>query len=103
MEAIFVKLEKINQHFRATSNQPENERFLQRIVKLNEEVGELCEAALCEVDQNQRKKDKEINFDAELADVIICALMLSTSRKADIAEEIHKKLDKVISRLNIGG
>ncbi len=101
MDEIFEKLEKINQHFRATSNQPENERFLQRIVKLNEEVGELCEAALCEVDQNQRKKDKEVDFDAELADVIICALMLSMGRDADITSEIHKKLDKVLTRFSI--
>ncbi len=103
MDEIFEKLEKINQHFRATSNQPENERFLQRIVKLNEEVGELCEAALCEVDQNQRKKDKEVDFDAELADVIICALMLSTGREKSVEDEIHTKLNKVITRLNIKG
>ncbi len=101
MEAIFEKLEKLNQHFRTSSNQPENERFLQRIVKLNEEVGELCEAALCEVDKDQRKKDKLIDFDAELADVIICALMLSTGREVDINLEIHKKLDKVLNRFNI--
>lgn len=101
MNAIFIKIQKLQRHFQTSSDQPPNERFLQRIVKLNEEVGELCEAALCEVDKDQRVKDKEIDFDAELADVIICALMISTNRAKDIEGEINKKLDKILTRLNI--
>ncbi len=101
MDSILQKIELINQHFRASSTQSENERFLQRIVKLNEEVGELCEAALVEVDQNQRNKERETNFDEELADVLICALMLSTSRDNDIETEMHRKLDKIITRLKV--
>jgi len=101
MDNIFEKLHKLNKHFQTSSDQPPNELFLQKIVKLNEEVGELCEAALCEVDQDQRVKDKETDFDAELADVIICALMLSTNRQRNIEDEINKKLDKILTRLNI--
>lgn len=103
MEKILEKIGKLNTHFRSTSTQSDEVRFLQRMVKLSEEVGELSEAALTEVDPDQRKKDREINFDAELADVIICALMLSTGREADINLEIHKKLDKVLTRFNIEG
>ncbi len=101
MNNIFEKLHKLNRHFQTSSDQPPNERFLQRIVKLNEEVGELCEAALCEVDRDQRIKDKVTDFDEELADVIICALMLSTNRQKNIEDEINKKLDKILIRLNI--
>lgn len=101
MESILEKINKLDRHFRSTSDQPDNLRFLQRVVKLSEEVGELAEAALTETDPDQRKKDREINFDAELADVVITALMLSTGRKANMTEEIHKKLDKVLTRFNI--
>jgi NTP pyrophosphatase (non-canonical NTP hydrolase) len=100
MESVLIKINKLNQHFRKT-DEPENLRLLQRLAKLNEEVGELCEAALCEQDPNQRKKDKEIDFDGELADVLICALMLSTGRQKNIADEIHKKLDHLLLKFNI--
>ncbi len=100
MDNIQKKLQLLNEHFRK-SDQPESVRFLQRIVKLNEEVGELCEAALTEVDPDQRKKDKEVNFDEELADVIICALMLGTGRPTNVIETVEQKLDKVITRLNL--
>ncbi len=101
MKEILEKINKLNTHFRSTSTQDDTTRFMQRMVKLSEEVGELSEAALTEVDPDQRKKDRDINFDAELADVIICALMLSMGRDADITSEIHKKLDKVLTRFSI--
>ncbi|OIP76633.1 MAG: hypothetical protein AUK16_03350 [Parcubacteria group bacterium CG2_30_44_11] len=101
MEEILKKISTLNKHFRSTSTQSDEVRFLQRMVKLSEEVGELSEAALCEVDPNQRKKDRPIDFDAELADVIITALMLSTGRVKDIINEIDAKLDIVMNRLNI--
>jgi NTP pyrophosphatase (non-canonical NTP hydrolase) len=100
MKSILVKINTLNEHFRSV-DQPENLRLFQRITKLNEEVGELCEAALCEQDPNQRLKDKDIDFDAELADVIISALMLSTGRKKSIEAEINKKLDKILTKFNI--
>ncbi len=101
MESILEKISKLDQYFRSTSDQPDNLRFLQRVVKLSEEVGELAEAALTETDPDQRVKEREINFDAELADVIITALMLSTGRKVIVSDEIHKKLDAVMKRFNI--
>ncbi len=101
MKDILTKVEKINIYFRTASDQTDKERFLQRIVKLNEEVGELCEAALAEVDPDQRKKDRETDFDAELADVVITTLMLSIDREKNVSDEIHKKLDNVLNRFNI--
>ncbi len=100
MEEILGKIEKLNQHFRKTE-QSESSRLLQRIVKLNEEVGELCEAALTETDPDQRKKDRIIDFDAELSDVMICTLMLSTGRKKNIIDSVNATLDKHLKRLNL--
>lgn len=100
MEIMLRKVAALNQHFNQV-DQPENLRFFQKITKLNEEIGELCEAALCEQDPNQRKKNKHIDFDAELADVIICALMLSTGREKNIETEIHKKLDRILVKFNL--
>ena len=100
MKEILLKIEALNKHFHK-SEQLENLRLFQRITKLNEEVGELCEAALCEADPDQRKKDRVTDFDAELADVIISALMLSTGRQKSIEKEVHKKLDKVLLKFNL--
>lgn len=100
IESLFKKIHRLDQHFRKVEKS-EKERLLERIVKLNEEVGELCEAALCEVDENQRKKDREIDFDGELADVVLCALMLSTQRNSDVFTRIHATLDKNLTRFNI--
>lgn len=49
------KIDIIDSHFRRNSK-GDKERLLERIVKLNEEVGELCEATLYEVDIDRRKK-----------------------------------------------
>jgi NTP pyrophosphatase (non-canonical NTP hydrolase) len=100
MESILKKVNALNQHFHKV-DQPDNLRLFQRITKLNEEVGELCEAALCEQDPNQRKKDTLTDFDAELADVLISALMLSMGREKSIETEIHKKLDKILIKYTI--
>ena len=101
-EHLIKRLEKIDVHFLAADpSLTEKERFLSRIVKLNEEVGELCEAALCETDRNQRKKDKIIDFDGELADVMICTLLLAQSRQKDIWTEIDNKLKKQFERFNL--
>lgn len=100
MKDLLNKVSKIDEHFRKVEK-PEKIRLFERITKLNEEVGELCEAVLCEVDENQRDKQKEIDFDGELADVMICCLMLSTQRDKDIYLEVNNKLDKVIAKLNL--
>lgn len=100
MKDILDKIQLLDNHFRA-SDKPEKERFLERLVKLNEEVGELCEAALCEVDVNQRAKERVTDFDGELADVIICALLLGHSRTIDIESIIHQTLNKNLQRHNL--
>ncbi len=100
MDELLKKVELLNTHFQRTEQTKET-RLLQRIVKLNEEVGELCEAALTEVDPNQRKKDKVVDFDAELADVLITVLMLSTGRDKNLVTEAEVKINNVLTHLGI--
>jgi NTP pyrophosphatase (non-canonical NTP hydrolase) len=100
MDEILRKVLLLNEHFRKIEK-PETTRLLERITKLNEEVGELCEAALVEVDENQRKKDRVVDFDSELADVLICTLMLSTGRSQNILDVVNQVLDKNLKRHNL--
>ncbi len=100
MDEILRKVLILNEYFRKIEK-PEATRLLERITKLNEEVGELCEAALVEVDENQRKKDKVVDFDSELADVLICTLMLSTGRSKNVLETVNQVLDKNLKRHNL--
>lgn len=102
LEYLNERLGKIDEYFRAKDpSLTEKERLLSRIIKLNEEVGELCEATLCENDKNQRRKDKITDFDAELADVLICTLLLALNRKKDVWSEVERKLDKQFARFNL--
>lgn len=102
LEALEARLQKIDAYFRsADETASEKERVFSRIVKLNEEVGELCEAALYERDAKERRKEKDIDFDAELADVIICALLLARGRQKEIWSEVDKKLKKQFERFNL--
>lgn len=101
-EDLHKNLEKFDNYFRTHGETlTEKERLFSRVIKLNEEVGELCEAILTEFDSNQRQKDKEIDLDSELADVIICTLLLAQNREKNIWEEIEKKVDKQLTRFNL--
>lgn len=102
LDEITKTIGKFDTYFRQ-SGEPltEKERLFSRVVKLNEEVGELCEAVLYENDQHQRQKEKEIDLDSELADVIICTLLLSYGRQKDIWSEVEKKLNKQLERFNL--
>lgn len=99
---IIDTIQKIDSYFRQNDpSMSERERIFSRVVKLNEEVGELCEAVLYEQDMNQRAKDKNIDLDSELADVIICTLLLAQNREKNIVDEVIKKLEKQKQRFNI--
>jgi NTP pyrophosphatase (non-canonical NTP hydrolase) len=101
IEKISERLQKIDDYFRVISpDWSERERLHGRTVKLNEEVGELCEAALYEVDPVQQHKS-DIDFDSELADVMIVTLLLAKDRHRDIWEEVDKKLTKQMRKYNL--
>lgn len=96
------QLKKFDDYFRTHGEaMTEKERLFSRIVKLNEEVGELCEAALCEFDSNQRTKDKVTDLDSEIADVVICTLLLARNRSKDVWIEVEKKVQKQLARFNL--
>jgi NTP pyrophosphatase (non-canonical NTP hydrolase) len=101
IEKITTSIAKIDTYFRSSGELTERERIFSRVIKLNEEVGELCEAVLHENDTNQRAKDKVIDLDSELADVIICTLLLAQNREKDIWTEVEKKLSKQMNRFNL--
>lgn len=104
MEDIRKKITVLDDHFRSTdSNQQKSEyqRLLERLTKLNEEVGELCEATLCTFDSNQRMKDRDTDFEKELADVFICTMMLAQSCEKDFTETVHEVLNKNLRRHNL--
>ena len=102
IEKINATLQKLNTYFHSTNPEmTERERLFSRIVKLNEEVGELCEAVLSENDSNQRKKERVTNVDAELADVLICTLLLAQDREKDIWNEVDMKLQKISQKFNL--
>ncbi len=101
-DSIQTKLTALDLHFKATNTDySERERLFSRLIKLNEEVGELCEAALAEQDKNQRQKDKNVDVDGELADVLICTLLLTLHRDVSIWETVDSKLTHVLERLNV--
>lgn len=77
---------------------PEEQEILSRTVKLNEEVGELCNDILA-ILQLQRKAKLE-KFDKshvyqEFADVILTTIQLANAAGVDIERAIDDKLKKV--------
>lgn len=99
-DSIQEKLARLDAHFKATNDDfSKRERIFSRVIKLNEEVGELCEAFLVEEDKNQRQKEKNINVDAELADVLICTLLLALDRDVSVWESVETKLNHVLEQL----
>lgn len=80
---------------------PQEQEILSRTVKLNEEVGELCNDILA-ILKMQRKAKLE-NFDKhnmyeEFADVIITTIQLANSAGVDIERAISDKIKKVEDR-----
>ena len=95
-EKISVLNEKTKPHYKLYS-QTEKE-ILTKTVKLNEEVGELCNDILGIL--NLQRKAKMKNFDKrniyqEFADVIITTIQLAQVAGVDIERAIEDKLKKI--------
>lgn len=77
---------------------PEEQEILSRTVKLNEEVGELCNDILSILKLQRKAKlekfDKR-NIYQEFADVILTTIQLATAANVDIERAIEDKLKKV--------
>lgn len=92
--------EKTRPHYKLYS-QKEKE-ILTKTVKLNEEVGELCNDVLGILKLQRKAKLK--NFDKrniyqEFADVILTTMMLAEAAGVDIERAITDKMKKIEKRL----
>ncbi|HEX7042339.1 MAG TPA: hypothetical protein VF189_03750 [Patescibacteria group bacterium] len=77
---------------------PQEQEILSRTVKLNEEVGELCNDILAILKMQRKAKlekfDKR-NVYVEFADVIITTMQLAIASGVDIERAVNDKLKKV--------
>lgn len=80
----------------------EERAILVETVKLNEEVGELCNDILgvlkLQRKAKQRKFDKR-NIYEEFADVIITTIVLAQTAGVDLERALREKLDKIEERI----
>lgn len=75
--------------------------ILTKTIKLNEEVGELCNDVLSVLKLQRKSKLERFekrNFYEEFADVIITTLQLANSAGVDIERAITDKLKKIETR-----
>ena len=76
----------------------EEKEILTKTIKLNEEVGELCNYILSVLKLQRKSKlekfDKR-NFYEEFADVIITTMQLAAVAKVDIERALKDKLTKI--------
>lgn len=98
-EKIKIMNEKTRPHYKLYS-QTEKE-ILTKTVKLNEEVGELCNDILSILKLQRRAKlekfDKR-NIYQEFADVIITTIQLAVASGVDIERAVSDKLKKIEER-----
>src|SRR5581483_3946956 len=80
---------------------PREKEILTKAVKLNEEVGELCNDVLSVLQLQRKSKldkfDKRHIYE-EFADVIITAIQLAESAGVDVERAINDKIQKIEKR-----
>ncbi|MDO8269672.1 MAG: MazG nucleotide pyrophosphohydrolase domain-containing protein [Candidatus Levybacteria bacterium] len=92
---------KAKPHYKLYSQ--EEKEILTKTIKLNEEVGELCNDILSVLKlQRKSKLDKfdKRNFYEEFADVIITTMQLAAVARVDIERALNDKLLKIEHRYN---
>lgn len=82
-------------------NTQREKEILTKTIKLNEEVGELCNDTLSVLKLQRKSKlenfDKR-NFYEEFADVIITTVQLANAAGVDIERAVNDKLQKIEER-----
>ncbi len=98
-EKIKILNERQRPHYKLYS-QTEKE-ILTKTIKLNEEVGELCNDILSVLKLQRKSKlenfDKR-NFYQEFADVIITTIQLASAAGVDVERAVSDKLKKIENR-----
>jgi len=72
-------------------------RVLSRTVKMQEEVGELCEEILASQNDQRKEKLKKHNqetMEGEFSDVLITVMLLAEILKIDLDEALNNKIKK---------
>lgn len=100
-EEFIKKKHKILQESKNTTSK--KEEILARTVKLNEEIGELCNEVLAY--NNDQRKGKMVNHDKdtlglEFADVIITTYLLAESFGINIETNLFKKIKIIQEKHN---
>lgn len=99
MKEIDNKIAIIDEYLSKQTNHSDLERTLMQTIKLSEEVGELCEVVLQETGGQMRSKEhKKLDVGGEIADVIICTLLVAKRLNVDVWQEVDKKMIKVLDR-----
>lgn len=98
-DKIKILNEKTTPHYKLYSK--EEKEILTKTVKLNEEVGELCNDILSILKLQRKSKlehfDKR-NMYEEFADVIITAMQLAIAAGVDVERAVGDKLKKIEER-----
>ena len=98
------RVKKLKTKVDYTLSTPREKEILTLTVKLNEEVGELCNDILSVLKLQRRSKlekfDKR-NFYEEFADVIITTVQLANSAGVDINRAISDKIKKIETRYHM--
>ncbi|NPE26850.1 hypothetical protein HNV12_02500 [Methanococcoides sp. SA1] len=72
-------------------------KALERVLKVNEEFGELCDEIL-KKNGSSRKGESDNEISHEVADVLICVLLLADSLNVDIEKGLEEKVAKIKKR-----
>lgn len=81
-------------------NDDKEKILLARMAKLTEEVGELSEAVLSSLRKQGSYKENidHSELEAEVADVILCALLIAKTTDCDVRQGLEKKITKINQR-----
>ncbi len=97
-----AKVKAIKKNFDYSLSSPEEKEILALTVKLNEEVGELCNDILSILRLQRKAKldsfDKR-NIYQEFADVLISLMQLASSANVDMDRAVNDKLKTISERI----
>ena len=104
LKTIEEKVKQINKstHFEYSLNSPREKEILTKTVKLNEEVGELCNDILSILRLQRKAKLERFdrrNIYQEFADVLITLVQLAIAANVDLERAVVDKLNTISQRL----
>lgn len=106
MNELLTFVDQVHQFFLKRDQLDPEREMLYRHLKLTEEVGELSNDVMTYL--GHQRQDKQQWFDKqalghETVDVVITALLIAKMADVDLQEAFAYKIDKIQSRLGLGG